>query len=115
MILEERLASLEVESQLGQAQPVWSGDASQSLLFSCRVPKRAASFALAAASLYKLWLDGALYGSGPARAPLGFARVDSFRLPENASSAVLEVAAFSTENFYMPKQRPFLLAAFFDA
>ncbi len=52
---------------------------------------------------------------GPARAPLGFARVDRIPLCADPGALIsIEVVAYATENFYYPKQPPFLKAAFFD-
>ncbi len=93
---------------------VWHGTEVE-LGFTARLPEGAVELRIAAASIYRLYLNGIVTAYGPARAPLGFARVD--RIPLNAppgTPVAVEVAGCATENFCRPKQQPFLKAAFLD-
>jgi len=106
-----------VERVVEILRPVWAWAADgtpKSLLFVATVPAAPAVLDIAASALYRLFVNGELVGYGPARAPLGFARVDQVDISrflthmENVVS--IEVVAYTVENFYVPRQTPFLAA-----
>ncbi len=93
---------------------IWA-DHAPALGFLAELPAGTTEILLAAASVYRLRINGEVISYGPARAPLGFARTE--RIPVSAAPRALvsiEVTAYQTENFYYPKQQPFLKAAFLD-
>lgn len=93
---------------------VWAS-AERTLAFLARLPEGSTEIRLAAASVYRLRINGKVCAYGPARAPLGFARIDRIPVSARAGSLIsIEVVAYATANFYYPKQAPFLKAAFFD-
>lgn len=93
---------------------VWAGK-EPTLAFLAELPAGTREIRLAAASVYRLRIDGKVIAYGPARAPLGFARTERIAVKQNAPAlAAIEVTACQTENFYYPKQSPFLKAAFLD-
>lgn len=67
---------------------------------------------IAAASLYRVFLDGRFVGHGPARAAHGHARIDEWVLPAIAQGAVLaiEIAGYGINSYYLIKQPPFVQA-----
>ena len=106
--------SIKSNSDWSRVPCVW-GSNEPTLVFSALLPEGTAEIRLAAASVYRLRLNGRVTAYGPARAPLGFARVD--RIPVEVAAGTLvsiEVVGYATANFYYPKQPPFLKAAFFD-
>ena len=105
---------MNANSEWNQVPCVWASN-EPTLGFTALLPEGTAELCLSAASVYRLRLNGRVSAYGPARAPLGFARVD--RIPINAEAGALvsiEIVAYATANFYYPKQPPFLKAAFFD-
>lgn len=106
--------SAKLDSEWSQVPCVW-GSNEPTLCFLASLPAGTAELRLAAASVYRLRLDGQVKAYGPARAPLGFARVDRIPVCADAGTLVsIEVVGYATPNFYYPKQPPFLKAAFFD-
>ena len=63
-------------------------------------------------SVYRIRLNGAFAGYGPARAAKGFFRVDEWPLAAKAgrNDLVIEVSAYNCRTFYIPMQTPFLQA-----
>lgn len=83
--------------------------------FIALIPPGAVAIELAAASVYRLRVDGKVVAYGPARAAHGFARTDRIPLTARPGAVVsVEVVRYATGNFYYPAQPPFLKAAFFD-
>ena len=108
--MEESMTS---NSEWNRISGVWSAN-EPTLGFVALLPEGTLEIRLAAASVYRLRLNGRVCAYGPARAPLGFARIDRIPVSAEAGSPVsIEVVAYATANFYYPKQQPFLKAAFF--
>ncbi len=69
--------------------------------------------------LYRLRVNGVVAAYGPARSPHGFGRVDEIALagfltrPRN--DLTLELVAYTTGNFYIPKAAPRVAAGIYDA
>ena len=106
--------SAQPHSEWSRVPCVWAQN-EPTLCFLASLPAGTAELRLAAASVYRLRINGDVKAYGPARAPLGFARVD--RIPisaEPGTTVSIEVVGYATPNFYYPKQPPFLKAAFFD-
>ena len=63
-------------------------------------------------SVYRIRLNGAFAGYGPARAAKGFFRVDEWPLTprEGRNDLTIEVSAYNCNNFYIPDQPAFLQA-----
>ena len=63
---------------------------------------------------YRVTLNGAFVGFGPARGPKGFFRPDEWRLADavrgGRNELRIEVAGYNVPNFYLMKQPPFLKA-----
>ena len=78
---------------------VWAGE-EPTLAFLAELPAGTREIRLAAASVYRLRIDGKVIAYGPARAPLGFARTERIAVKQNAPAlAAIEVTACQTENF----------------
>ena len=101
------------------ALPVWPvGEAdTENAFFSfrCRFTAKAGdavTLRATAAYDYKAWLNGEFSGFGPVRCSPGFFRVDEWTLRAKEGENILEiqVAGYNCENFYLPVQRPFLMA-----
>ncbi len=67
--------------------------------------KQRFSFTLAAASLYRVYVDGEFWGFGPQRAAKGFARYERF--DGVGKRLVIEVESICIETFWVIKQPPF--------
>lgn len=100
------------------AGPVWPAELSSGLHafagFRARLPGIATPWTLriAAASLYRAWLDGAFVAHGPARAAHGYARIDELPMPPVAAGTTLaiEVVGYAINSYYVVGQTPFLQA-----
>lgn len=69
---------------------------------------------LAGAQAYRITVNGAFAGYGPARAPKGFARVDEWDLSpfcrKGANALAIEVVSYRCYNYYLPNVPGFLRA-----
>ena len=69
---------------------------------------------LTASTLYRLYVNGAFAGYGPARGPYGWFRIDEWDvthlLKEGANIAAVEVAGYNVNSYYMLDQPSFLQA-----
>ncbi|MGI6572029.1 MAG: hypothetical protein ACOX19_01060 [Fermentimonas sp.] len=69
---------------------------------------------VAAATLYRMYLNGHFIGSGPARAAHGYYRVDEFPvsdfIQEGENILAIEVAGYNVNSYYTLDQPSFLLA-----
>ena len=65
---------------------------------------------ISAADFYKLYLNGALLGVGPARTAAGYARVDEYRLPAGKVSITVEVAGYRCRSLSTAFQNSFFIA-----
>ncbi len=68
---------------------------------------------LAASNLYRIFANGTLIGYGPARAPHGYSRVDSYDFSSYHGKTVrlvLEVFASNINTYYIVDELPFLAA-----
>ena len=106
-------------SPFRQAVPVWlTGRETEKNItagFTCRFSGGApAVLRLAAASVYRVFLNGRFLFHGPARAALGHCRVDVLELPASLlreeNVLAIEVVSFYVNSYYVPKQPAFLQA-----
>ncbi len=106
-------------ASFARAQPVWAaGKADEKNVFlgfrgdfAARAGQKA-TLRIAASSLYRVFLNGAFVGYGPARGPNGFYRVDTWDLPCRAgtNAVAVEVLNYNVPNYYIPKDAGFLQA-----
>ena len=101
------------------ARPVWPAgrETERNLLVGFRAVVTApaaeqAVLRLTASTLYRVFLNGAFVGHGPARAGHGFYRVDEWPLALRAGANVvaIEVAGYNVNSFYLLDQPSFLQA-----
>ena len=75
---------------------------------------KAALLRLAGAQVFRITVNGAFAGYGPARAPKGFARVDEWDiapfLRAGTNEVAIEVASYRCYNYYLPNVPGFLRA-----
>ncbi|MBD3242961.1 MAG: Bacterial alpha-L-rhamnosidase [Chitinivibrionales bacterium] len=73
---------------------------------------------LTGASLFRVWVNGEFLAHGPARAPHGFARVDTWELApalrDGANVLAIEVVSYNVNSFYTLERTPFLQAEVLD-
>ncbi|MCC6414524.1 MAG: hypothetical protein IT582_01245 [Opitutaceae bacterium] len=103
-----------------KAQPVWpqglAGQMNTWVSFHARVELKARSRAtlrLAAATIYRLWVNGELAGHGPARTGHHHARVDEHVLTSPSTGVielVIEVSDYGVPNFVAPHEPAFCCA-----
>lgn len=74
------------------------------------------SIAIAAATFYRLYVNGEFLAFGPARTALGYARVDVIDLPvmEEEATIVIEVAGYCCRSLSTVRQSSFLIAEIFS-
>ncbi|MGI6520414.1 MAG: hypothetical protein ACOX2D_04690 [Fermentimonas sp.] len=112
---EERTASFE------KAVPVWAEgrEKEMNLNLGFRASFTAeqgqeAQVKVAAATLYRMYLNGQFIGSGPARAAHGYYRIDEFPvndlIQEGENILAIEVAGYNVNSYYTLDQPSFLLA-----
>ena len=68
---------------------------------------------IAASSLYRVYLNGAFIGHGPARGPHGYCRIDEWPLGKHLrerSVLAIEVAGYNVNSFYLLDESAFLQA-----
>ncbi len=103
------------------AKPVWpkGREKEMNLMvgFSAafRAPRDAkVTIRLTASTLYRLYVNGAFAGYGPARGPYGWFRIDEWDvthlLKEGANVAAVEVAGYNVNSYYVQDQPSFLQA-----
>ena len=104
------------------AEPAWAeGRAEEmnlSLGFRAVVnvhdPSEKVVLRVAAATIYRAWINGELVAYGPARGPKGFYRVDLIDLSDNiktgANLVAIEVAGYNSNSYYVLDQPSFLQA-----
>ncbi len=103
------------------AKPIWPAgretEMNLSVGFSVRITvpdKAAVRLKIAAASIYRLRVNGRFVGSGPARGPHGFYRVDQWdlagRLKTGVNVVAIEVAGYNANSYYLLDQPSFLQA-----
>ena len=105
-----------------RAQPVWAaGRADEKNVFLgfrgdfAAEAGQPAEVRIAASSLYRVFLNGAFVGYGPARGPNGFYRVDTWRLPcrDGRNALAIEVLNYNVRNYYVHRDSGFLQAEVF--
>ncbi|MBN2506475.1 MAG: hypothetical protein JXQ71_07260 [Verrucomicrobia bacterium] len=103
------------------AQPVWPAgrEKEKNLMAGFRAvfqppADRPVRLRVAASSLYRVHLNGAYVGHGPARGPHGWYRVDEWDLGDGAgegeSLVAIEVAGYNANSYYLLDQPAFLQA-----
>ena len=68
---------------------------------------------LAASNLYRLFVDGAFVGYGPARAAHGYSRLDKYALADWAGKEIViavEVYSANVNSYYTVFEQPFFAA-----
>jgi alpha-L-rhamnosidase len=103
-----------------KAQPIWpqdlAGQMNTWVSFHARVELRAttrATLRLAAATMYRLWVNGAMAGHGPARTGHHHARIDEHVLAapaEGVLELVIEVSDYGVPNFAATHEPAFCCA-----
>ena len=103
-----------------QAQPVWprglAGQMNTWVSFHARVelkPQTRATLRVAAATMYRLWVNGAMVGHGPARTGHRHARIDEHALTAPADGVielVIEVSDYGVPNFAATHEPAFCCA-----
>lgn len=97
---------------------IWARDyrrqKNHTLAFRCSfVPEKGTVLHIAAASLYRIMVNGELAGYGPARGPHGYARIDSYCADSWGNelvTLVIEVYAPNINSFYTVEELPFFAA-----
>lgn len=77
------------------------------------IPENEDRLELAASNLYRLFVDGALVGYGPARAAHGYSRLDTYSLSAWAGKSVtlsVEVYSANVNTYYTVEELPFFAA-----
>ena len=74
------------------------------------VPPAGATLRLTGSTLYRLYVNGAFRGYGPARAGHGWYRVDEWSLPPGRNTVAIEVAGYNVNSYYVLDQPSFLQA-----
>lgn len=99
-----------------RARPVWSADDPRGLnrLLVWRAAiapaDRPAELVIAAATTWRLRVDGAIIAEGPARAAHGWAKVDRRRLPTGARVVSVEVCGYNANGYAHIDQQAFVQA-----
>ena len=57
--------------------------------------------------IYRMFINGKLFGYGPARAAHGYVRLDEYILPEGESTLVFEVYANNCGSYYIIDEKPY--------
>jgi alpha-L-rhamnosidase len=109
------------EARFLAAQPVWPAgrqtEMNLSVGFRAVVAAPAegqAVLRVAAASIYRAWLNGEFLGCGPARGPHGYYRIDEWplagRLRPGKNLLAIEVAGYNSNSYYLLDQPSFVQA-----
>ena len=72
------------------------------------------TLSLVSTGIYRLFVDGKLYGYGPARAAHGFVRRDEYKLPENFEYIAVEVYANNCNSYYLLDEKPYFGAEIYE-
>lgn len=111
------------EYSFNSAVPVWQENKENVMnhsiiLRAVITDKKSVSLAVAAHSRYQIFVNGAFFAAGPARAAHGFFRVDEYSLEagldkkENIISLI--AAGYNINSFYLTNQPPFVCAEIKD-
>ena len=103
------------------AKPIWPAgrekEMNLSVGFRAVIQAEAGSQAtlrVAAATVYRAWVNGQFVGLGPARGPHGYYRVDVWNLSQQlrpgANVIAIEVAGYNANSYYLLDQPSFLQA-----
>jgi alpha-L-rhamnosidase len=106
------------------ALPIWPADRTleKNLVLGFRAvfnsdspsPHSSTLVRLTASTLYRLWVNGAFAGYGPARAAHGFYRVDEWDITPHCSAGqnvvAIEVVGYNVNSYYVLNQPSFLQA-----
>jgi len=109
------------EARFLSAKPVWPAgrQAEMNLMVGFRAVVEApadgqAVLRVAAASIYRAWLNGQFLGHGPARGPHGYFRIDEWslagKLRPGKNLLAIEVAGYNANSYYLLDQPSFLQA-----
>ncbi len=109
------------ELQFRSAKPIWPKDreTEMNLLVGFRAVIEPAAgekvmLRVAAATIYRAWLNGQFLGCGPAHGPHGYFRVDQWdlggKLQPGKNLLALEVAGYNANSYYLLDQPSFLQA-----
>jgi len=86
----------------------------QALIFQTMLNNGSYRLTIAAATVYRLTVNGTVAGYGPARAPHGYARVDKIDLTPFMTRAQnvirIDVVSYAIDNFYLPNGPGFIRA-----
>ena len=101
-----------------EALPVWAAGREREmnceLAFRALLPQGRARLRLAAATLFRVWVNGTLFAAGPARCAHGFYNVDDLDLTGSLSRhtnvVVIEVVGFNVNSYDTLDQPSFLTA-----
>jgi alpha-L-rhamnosidase len=122
---EPACAGMPHSASFRAARPIWPAGRSREMNllvgFHCRIDSsggEAALLRIAASSLYRVYLNGAFCGHGPARGPHGYFRIDEWDLTERLKPGVntlaIEVAGYNVNSYYLLDQPSFLQAEIVD-
>ena len=103
------------------AKPIWLKDREKemNLLVGFRAvvetpAHEKAVLRVAAATIYRAWVNGEFLGCGPARGPHGYFRVDQWdlsgKLKPGKNLVAIEVAGYNANSYYLLDQPSFLQA-----
>ncbi|NOY58496.1 MAG: hypothetical protein GXO75_06135 [Calditrichaeota bacterium] len=112
--------------QFQKAKPVWPKgkelEKNITIAFRGRFEKSQTEktiLRITGATLYRIYLNGAFMGHGPARAARGFFRVDEWdltpKLKKGTNIVVIEVAGYNVNSYYLLDQPSFLQAEVISA
>jgi alpha-L-rhamnosidase len=111
----------ETASLIREAVPVWAAGREKEMNLNLafrgvfQMKKRTdAVLRLTASTIYRVYVNGSFVGSGPARGPHGYYRVDEYeignRLKAGENIIAVEVAGYNVNSYYTLDQPSFLLA-----
>ena len=109
------------DAKFASAKPIWLKDREKemNLLVGFRATFDAAAgekavLRVAAATIYRAWINGEFLGSGPARGPHGFYRVDQLdltgKLKPGKNLVAIEVAGYNSNSYSLLDQPSFVQA-----
>jgi alpha-L-rhamnosidase len=109
------------EASFVSAKPIWlkNREKEMNLTVGFRAafdakPGEKASLRIAAATIYRAWINGEFLGCGPARGPHGFYRVDQYdlsgKLKPGKNLVAIEVAGYNSNSYALLDQPSFLQA-----
>lgn len=114
------LGAAEVPPKFASAKPIWPETLESTMnafvdfhsKFDYKSGK--AVLRITGSTVYRVRVNGAFAGYGPARAPTGFFRVDEIditpQVKQGANEILVQVNAYNCNTFYYPCNAPFLLA-----